>query len=46
VETDRYAVNFYVIESPEYALTEQELRGKRQPIQDLIRHHVAYHIRK
>lgn len=46
VETDRYAVVFYTLESPEYALTEQELRGKRQPVQDLIRHHVAYHIRK
>lgn len=46
VETDRYAVSFNKIESPEYALTEGELRGMRMPIQKLIRHHVAYHIRK
>lgn len=46
VETERYAVNFHKIESPEYALTEGELRGMRQPVQSLIRHHIAYHIRK
>ena len=46
VETERYAVNFHKIESPEYALTEGELRGMRQPVQKLIRHHIAYHIRK
>lgn len=46
VETERYAVKFNLIESPEYAITEQELRSKRQPIQDLIKHHVAFYIKK
>lgn len=46
VETDRYAVKFHKIESPEYALMEGELRGMRQPVQNLIRHHIAYYIRK
>lgn len=46
VETDRYAVRFYKISSEEYEITEDELRGIQQPIQSLIRHHVAFHIRK
>ncbi len=46
VETERYAVKFHKIESREYTLTEGELRGMRQPVQNLIRHHIAYHIRK
>jgi len=46
VETDRYAVRFYKIESDEYEITEGELRGIQQPVQSLIRHHVAFHIRK
>lgn len=46
VETERYAVVFHKIESPEYSLTEGELRGMRQPVQNLIRHHIGYHIRK
>lgn len=46
VEEDRYAVNFWKIESDEYEKTEGEIRGMRQPIQNLIRHHIAYHIRK
>lgn len=46
VEAERYAVNFNKIESPEYEKTEQEIRGMRQPLQNLIRHHIAYYIRK
>ena len=46
VEADRYAVEFFKIESEEYEITEGELRGMRMPVQNLIRHHVAYHIRK
>jgi len=46
VEADRYAVEFFKIQSEEYEITEGELRGMRMPIQNLIRHHVAYHIRK
>lgn len=46
IETERYAVPFHKIESPEYALFEAELRGMRQPVQNLIRHHIAYYIRK
>ncbi|MFB6373608.1 MAG: hypothetical protein ABEN55_10935 [Bradymonadaceae bacterium] len=46
VEGDRYAVKFYKIDSEEYEITEGELRGYRQPIQKLIRHHVAFQIRK
>lgn len=46
IEEDRYAVNFWKIESEEYEKTEGEIRGMRQPIQNLIRHHIAYHIRK
>lgn len=46
VETERYAVQFHKIESPEYSVTEGELRGMRQPLQNLIRHHIAYYIRK
>lgn len=46
VETERYAVTFRELQSREYALTEGELRGMRQPVQNLIRHHIAYHIRK
>lgn len=41
VETDTYAVDFYKIESPEYHITEGELRAKEQPIQDLIKHHTS-----
>lgn len=46
VETDAYAVNFYKIDSEEYEITEEELRAKQQPVQKLIRHHVAFQIRK
>lgn len=46
IETERYAVKFYELASPEYSLTEGELRSMRQPIQNLIRHHIAYYIRK
>lgn len=46
VEAERYAVPFHKIESPEFALYEAELRGMRQPVQNLIRHHIAYYIRK
>lgn len=46
VEGKRYAVKFYKIESEEYEITEGELRGYRQPVQKLIRHHVAFQIRK
>ncbi len=46
VEAERYAIPFHKIESPEYSITEGELRGMRQPLQNLIRHHIAYHIRK
>lgn len=46
VEADRYQVNFFKIESEEYEITEGELRGMQQPLQNLIRHHIAYHIRK
>lgn len=46
VEGKRYAVRFYKIDSEEYNITEQELRGFRQPVQKLIRHHVAFQIRK
>lgn len=46
VEGDRYAVKFHKIESPEHSLTEGELRGYRMPIQNLIRHKIAYEIRK
>lgn len=46
VEDDRYAVRFYKIDSDEYNITEGELRSKQQPIPELIRHHVAFEIRK
>jgi hypothetical protein len=46
VEEDRYAVNFFKIESDEYEKTEGEIRGMRQPIQNLIRHNTAFQIRK
>lgn len=46
VETERYAVPFMKIESEEYHLTDGELRGMRLPIQNLIRNHIAYYIRK
>lgn len=46
VETDRYAVEFFKIESDEYTITEGELRGIRQPLQNLIRNQVAYQIKK
>lgn len=46
VEAERYAVNFYKIGSKEYEITDEELRGIRQPISNLIRHHIAYHVRK
>jgi hypothetical protein len=46
IEMERSAVNFSKIESDEYEITEGELRGARQPVPDLIRHHTAYHIRK
>lgn len=46
VETERYAVTFHKIESPEYTIKEGELRGMRMPVQKLIRHQIAYHIRK
>lgn len=46
VEADRYAVQFHKIESPEYALFEGELRGYRMPVQNLIRQHIAFYIRK
>lgn len=46
VETERYAVKFHKIETDEYSITEGELRGQRQPLQTLLRHHVAYYIRK
>ena len=46
VETERYAVTFRELESREYSLTEGELRGMRQPVQNLIRHHIAYYLRK
>lgn len=46
IETERYAVKFFSIQSPEYSLTEEELRGMRQPIQTLIRHHIAFYIEK
>lgn len=46
VETDRYAIEFFKIESDEYEITEGELRGIRQPLQNLIRNQVAYHIKK
>lgn len=44
VETETYSVDFHKIESPEYHITEGELRAKEQPVQDLIKHHTAYHI--
>lgn len=46
IETERYAVTFKKLESREYAITEGELRGMRQPVQNLIRHHIAFFIRK
>src|SRR5690625_382177 len=46
VETERYAVQFHKIESPEYGLYEGELMSMRMPVQNLIRQHIAYHIRK
>lgn len=44
VETETYGVDFFKIESPEFHITEGELRAKEQPIQDLIKHHTARHI--
>jgi hypothetical protein len=44
VETDTYAVDFFKIESPEFTITEGELRAKEQPIQALLKHHTSRHI--
>jgi hypothetical protein len=41
VETDTYPVDFYKIESPEFHISEGELRAKEQPVQSLIKHHTA-----
>jgi len=46
IDTDRFAVDFYTIESDEYHIKEQELREKEQPIQALVRHHTAYQIQR
>jgi len=46
VETEQYPVDFYKIESPEFHITEGELRAKEQPIQSLIKHHTARHIQE
>lgn len=45
-ETERYAVAFHKIESEEVSINEGELRGTRQPLQNIIRHKIAYEIRK
>lgn len=45
-ENEKYAVEFFKIESEEVSLREGEIRDMRQPIQNIIRHRIAYEIRK
>jgi hypothetical protein len=46
VETETYSVDFHKIESPEFHITEGELRAKEQPVQSLIKHHTAREIQQ
>ncbi len=46
VETQRFRVNATMISSPEFYLKEQEVRLYDQPIEDVLRTQIAFHMRK
>lgn len=46
VETDRFRINVMPISSPEFYLKEEEVRTYDQPIEDVLRTQIAFHMRK
>lgn len=46
VETDRYQLRLVHFSSPLYALKEQEVRTMQQPIEEILRTQISFHLRK
>lgn len=44
VDTDTYNVDFFKISSPEFIITEEELRAKEIPLQSMLKHAITSHI--